>query len=196
MKFRSFEESREYAHFLPEKYKSYNGWRALSKLKKRPKDIPSAPNVMYKDKGWISWSDWFGTNNIDYRIRIFRPFKDAREYARSLHLKSCKEWASHTQSIDFPTDIPKSPIWSYKNRNGNEWEGKGMNDFLGIIDERYNFLSFEEAKKFVRSLKLEGVQPWRTYCATGEKPKNIPSNPNVAYRNKGWTDWYDWLGME
>jgi phage terminase small subunit len=33
---------------------------------------------------------------------------------------------------------------------------------------------------------------WRDY-ASGKKPANIPSNPNVAYAKTGWTGYPDWL---
>lgn len=26
------------------------------------------------------------------------------------------------------------------------------------------------------------------------KPEDIPTNPNVSYGDKGWTNWGDWLG--
>jgi hypothetical protein len=30
--------------------------------------------------------------------------------------------------------------------------------------------------------------------AKNAKPKGIPSTPSTTYKNKGWIDWYDWLG--
>ena len=54
--------------------------------------------------------------------------------------------------------------------------------------------SFEDARDFVRSLKLEGTKDWDVYCTSGKKPKDIPANPNRDYKNKGWTNWGDFLG--
>ena len=52
---------------------------------------------------------------------------------------------------------------------------------------------FEEARKFVRSLDLKKENEWRVYCKSGKKPDDIPVNPNVSYKNKGWTTWGDFL---
>ena len=53
--------------------------------------------------------------------------------------------------------------------------------------------AFKEARKFARSLKFtRGIQ-WIEYCASGARPKDIPSNPNKAYPNE-WINMADWLG--
>jgi hypothetical protein len=37
---------------------------------------------------------------------------------------------------------------------------------------------------------------WRQYCKSGERPDDIPSNPNSAYKDVGWAGWNDWLGTD
>ena len=54
--------------------------------------------------------------------------------------------------------------------------------------------SFVEARKFVRKLGLKDVYGWREYRKSGKRPDNIPSNPHVVYKNKGWKSIGDWLG--
>ncbi len=55
------------------------------------------------------------------------------------------------------------------------------------------------ARKFVRSLNLNGEADWRLYCK-GEipdllpKPEDIPTAVARVYKNKGWISWPDWLG--
>ena len=51
------------------------------------------------------------------------------------------------------------------------------------------FLSFEDAKDFVRGLKLKNLKDWQNY----KKPVFIPSNPNRTYSDN-WISWSDWLG--
>ena len=56
--FLPFEEAREFARNL-----NLNGqaaWKKWSKSGKRPDDIPSHPDDVYKDSGWISWANWLG----------------------------------------------------------------------------------------------------------------------------------------
>ncbi len=58
---------------------------------------------------------------------------------------------------------------------------------------------FEEAREWIRSLKLSSETQWRAYIA-GELPHltplpdDIPRAPWVAYAEKGWTTWGDFLG--
>ena len=56
------------------------------------------------------------------------------------------------------------------------------------------FLSFYEAREFVRKLRLKNRDEWRKYCKSGNKPKNIPSNPNRTYKEFDWCGFGDWLG--
>jgi len=58
--FRSFKEARAFARAL--KLKSQEEWREFAKSDLRPSDIPSAPGLTYKDKGWKGTKDWLGTD--------------------------------------------------------------------------------------------------------------------------------------
>ena len=46
------------------------------------------------------------------------------------------------------------------------------------------FRSFEEARKFARSLGLNTYEDWQKFSKSGKKPKNIPSAPWETYLNK------------
>ena len=54
------------------------------------------------------------------------------------------------------------------------------------------YRSFTEARKFVRSLKLKDTKEWKVYCKSEEMPDDIPSNPNLAY--KEFISLGDWFG--
>jgi hypothetical protein len=56
------------------------------------------------------------------------------------------------------------------------------------------FRDFESAREFARSLNLKGDKGWREYCKSGNKPADIPSNPDKNYKNNGYVDSGDWLG--
>ena len=119
---RPFEEAREFVRSLGLKsYKEYNAW---TKTAERPKDIPVSPPLTYKNKGWVSMSDWLGTANT-YKID-WRPFEEAREFARSLDLKGEKEYRQWAKTDARPLDIPSAPRNVYKN---NGWVSMG--DWLG-----------------------------------------------------------------
>jgi len=53
LSWRTFEEAREFAQLLNLKKKKE--WDKYCKSGKKPEDIPFAPDITYKSKGWISW---------------------------------------------------------------------------------------------------------------------------------------------
>ena len=70
------------------------------------------------------------------------------------------------------------------------------------------YLSFNDARTFVRSLGLKSKKEWLQYIKTGRMPGNIPLDPTMAYSfeevedkgekikdSEGWVDIYDWLGV-
>ncbi len=60
------------------------------------------------------------------------------------------------------------------------------------------FRSFLEAREFARSLQLTSKKEWDEWCSKNvlRKPKDIPVLPNVAYKNLGWINYDDWLGIK
>ncbi len=53
--------------------------------------------------------------------------------------------------------------------------------------------SFNEARAFVRSKELTNAEEWKTFCRSGGKPDDIPTNPNQTYKAE-WRGLGDWLG--
>jgi len=191
-KYLPFNQARQYMHEI--NLKNTREWKKWSKGElegkdKRPNFIPSNPDVVYRFKGWKSWSDWIGSDKkIDYL-----PFEEAREYVRSLGFKNFEEWRNYYQNkldgLTKPENIPWNPKDVYK----KEW--KGIKDWLGT-----EWMDFYEAREFIRGLNLKGQNEWKLY-SKGElkgyepKPHNIPSDPKRVYPDK-WIDLGDWLGTE
>jgi hypothetical protein len=83
---RPFEEAREFAQKLGLKGKSE--WRTFCKLGSKPEDIPSNPWRVYSSE-YQGIADWLGTGNVRKRRSAkskFKPFSEAREFARALDL--------------------------------------------------------------------------------------------------------------
>ena len=124
----------------------------------------------------------------------FLDFESARDYVRSLGLKSCKEWHSYCKSGMKPDDIPSSPTRVYKDQG---WKGWG--DWLGtgaIAPKNRQYLDFYAARDYVRTLNLKNAKEWEAYIKSGQKPNNIPSTPRHIYKDKGWVSLGDWLGSK
>jgi hypothetical protein len=122
---------------------------------------------------------------------IFLSYDDAKKSIHKLNFKTVTEWLNYTKSGKRPFNIPSTPRRTYK----NEW--KGMGDWLGteiIPTQKRVYKKFEDARKFVRKLKLKNRDAWTKYCKSGDKPNDIPNNPWHQYRNSGWKGMGDWLG--
>jgi superfamily II DNA or RNA helicase len=203
--YKSYDKAKLFVHKL--NLKSQKEWRKYCKgefpnLAQLPDDIPASPHKTYKDKGWRGISDWLGTIGKTYKISKFRQYSEAAKFAKSLKLNSVVDWRKYCKDQlpdlpPLPNDIPRAPDKAYENKG---W--KGFGDWLGtnrISNKNKNYRKFSEAQKFVKSLKLGSVIEWRNYCK-GQLPNlppfphDIPRAPNKSYKNRGWTNWYDWLG--
>ncbi len=124
---RSFEEARNFARNLG--LRTHVEWWQWSsgKLKRPnlvdiPPDIPATPETVYSEH-WKGWGDWLGHGRSG-RWGVWRAFEPAREYGRSLNLKSHEEWEALAKDRSFanknrlPDDIP-----SYPNNVYGEWIG-------------------------------------------------------------------------
>lgn len=180
--FLSFEDARGLARGLG--LKSKKEWNEYRKI--RPENIPSAPDRAYNDNGWISWGDWLGTGNT--HKKEFLPFKEARKFVRGLGLKSKREWLECGKNRS--TGIPLNANIIYKGCGWINWGDFLGNGNAGSLNRVY--LSFEEARKFVRGLGLKSAIEWFECGKT--RPNNIPSIPHKIYKDKGWSGWGDWLG--
>ena len=57
------------------------------------------------------------------------------------------------------------------------------------------FRPFYVARLFTRDLKLKNQKEWQTYWKSGQKPEDIPYNPNKIYKEE-FQGFGDWLGTE
>lgn len=185
-----FEEARAFVRSL--NLKSREEWEEFCKTNERPLDIPTNPNVIYKNEGWKSNGDWLGSNYIANQLREYLPYEDTRKYARQFNFKSQHQWFEHCKNSTNPIGIPNSVVDVYKN---NGWTGWG--DFLGsgnIATYNRNYLPFESAKLFVQKLNLQSEKYWREYLKSDIKPENIPAHPAKVYKDSGWRGMGDFLG--
>jgi hypothetical protein len=146
---RPFNEAREFVRRLGlrshiEWWKWTTGKLKRANLVDKPPDIPTSPEHVYSND-WKEWADWLGHRR---RIGGWRPFEDARKYARGLKLRSRKDWAALAQNGKLPADIPAYPNNTYK-----EWTSWW--DWLGTAHRRGKWLSFGNARKLSGKLGLK-----------------------------------------
>lgn len=201
-KWRSFRAARKFTRSLglrnDAEWRLYTQGKLKSKGEK-PLDIPTTPDVVYREKGWVGLGDWLGTGNISNRAKHeqYMPFKHARKYVRALGLKNREEWQDAYQNGLIPNSIPLKPERVYQDQG---WVGCG--DWLGtgyVAPSKRRYRNFVRARAFVRKLNLRSRNEWEAYCQ-GEilklpkLPEDIPATPARVYREKGWVGWPNWLG--
>jgi superfamily II DNA or RNA helicase len=183
----------EEAHDIVRKLnlKNQKEWNIYRRTKKQ-QNIPSAPNHVYKDKGWIDWGAFLGTDIKSNSKKEFLTYEKAQSIVGKLKLKNQKEWNIYRKSTK-PEKIPSNPNSVY---NGKGWIDWGA--FLGTDNKsnsKKKYLNYEEAQSIVSKLKLINQKDWNIYRKT-KKPENIPSNPNTVYKDKGWISLGVWLGTD
>ncbi len=186
--YRPFPEARVFVRALG--LKSRAEWEDYCRSGRKPVNIPSNPNRVYKTK-WRGYGDWFGTGTLAPQNRTYRPFPEARAFMQALGLKNLAEWRDYCRSGRRPADIPSTPHMVYK----TEWRGLG--DWLGtgrLAPKDLTYRPFPEARAFVQALGLKNSVEWRDYCRSGRKPADIPSTPHMVYKTE-WRGLGDWLGI-
>ena len=187
----TYEVAREFVRALG--LKNPREWRTYSSSGNRPVEIPSAPNVVYENKGFTKWEDWLGIR-LTQRYVNFLEFTEARAFVHKQELKSQKEWREYAKSGLRPDNIPTNPQRTYEQSG---W--KGWPDWVGsarIANQNRTYFNYKEAEAFARHLDLRSAKEWLSYSKSGMRPAEIPSAPDVVYKNKGWEDWPTWLGYD
>lgn len=192
-KYCSFKKAHEFVLKLG--LKNRYEWAVYCHIDKlKPADIPANPDEVYKK--WDGWKNWLG-----YKEKTkFLPFNEARELVRQKGLESTLDWKKwcnwDPNDIGLkPPEIPASPHIYYKDKG---WAG--YNDWIGSTRNLRNqdYMPFDEARKFARSLGLTSSEKWLDYCKgkmphLPEKPLNIPTNVARTYTGNGWNGMNDFL---
>ena len=146
-------------------------------------NLPWNPNRTYKNKGWVNWKSFFGTE--------LHSFEEAQKIAQSMKIESKDHYLLLRKKGLLP-NMPANPEQVYKDKGWTTW-----GDFTGsgnVSNNSKEFFSFEEAQKIVQSMKIESREEYLKLRADGLLPDGMPSNPNKIYENKGWTTWGDFTG--
>ena len=121
----SFKGARKFVRTL--KLGNQREWKEYYKSGKRPSNIPSAPDKVYRDAGWISIPDWLGYEGKKKMAKGGAlSFEAARTFVRTLELGSHKAWEEYSKSGKRPSNIQSAPDKVYRNAGWTSWH-----DWLG-----------------------------------------------------------------
>ena len=142
-------------------------------LSSRELGLPVAPDTTYKDKGWIDWYVFLGIPKVSYPT-----YEEAQRIVQENGLNSVNYRTSYKK-----LGLPAAPDVSYKNKGWIDWPS-----FFGKTKASYPI--YEEAKRIVQE---NGIKS-RTDYQLSSRELGLPAAPYTYYKDKGWIDWYDFLG--
>jgi very-short-patch-repair endonuclease len=143
-------------------------------------DVPKNPNIVYKNTGWVSWSDWFGFKSKSDSSKI--NLDELLSIIKENNIDTREKYYKITKILYIPTN----PLSKF---NLNKWS-----DILlpKIKKADKKFLNYDDAKKIINKFNIRSQSEWYKLCKLGKIPKNIPKTPNKLYND--WVSWNEWLG--
>jgi very-short-patch-repair endonuclease len=194
-KYLNFEEARKFIR--NQNIKSQKEWIKWCKNNDMIKlKIPSNPQKVFKNKGWISLSDWLGNESYKNMTNInYLNYEECKSYIKSnfKEIKNRVNWLSFDKS-KLPLFIPKRPDSIYK-KTGDwiNWE-TFLDSDISPRSKSKLFLPYKKAKEYVQSLNFKDQYEFLIYI--NENDINfIPKRPDYVYR-KYWKGFIDFLGCE
>ena len=136
--------------------------------------LPSNPNHSYKEKGQIGWTDFLGTD------KYYPTYEDAKKIVKDNNLQTREKYKASFKKYGLPAD----PSAFYKKKGWIDYY-----DFFGHNSKDYP--SYEKTK---RILKENGITTLSKYKLS-RKILGLPSNPRRYFKDKGWIDRNDFLGI-
>jgi len=142
--------------------------------------LPSSPDEVYADAGWMDWYDFLGNERPDF----YPTYAEAQAAAQALGIKRQHDYRKRYRK---DPRLPSSPDEAYADAGWIDWY-----DFLG--NERPDFYpTYAEAQAAAQAL---GIKRQPDYTKRYREDPRLPSTPSEFYADAGWIDWYDFLGNE
>lgn len=145
----------------------------------------------------------YGIENFSFDIiDTFENNEDACAKEKSYIL----EYNSHIPA-GYNMTLGGEGVLGHSHKHRTETKLKISNTMKGILKSEetkknmcaaqakiHPYMKFDDARAFVRALKLQSGREWIRYCKSDSRHMNIPTVPSVTYKTKGWISIYDWLG--
>ena len=136
--------------------------------------LPANPYVFYKNRGWIDWYSFFGSSKFS-----FPTYEEAQRIVYENGVTSSDDYKLSYKELG----LPARPSRTYKNKGWIDWYS-----FFG--SSKVSFPTYEVAQKIV---KENGINTLNEYKSS-YKELGLPAAPDTYYKDKGWIDWFVFLG--
>lgn len=181
----TYNECKEYVKNL--NIKSKSEWYKQT----IPEHIPRDPRVVFLNKGWISWGDFLGTDRIqdNKKAEKYLSYDKAKKWI-GLNLKSVDTSIKYKNLKNLPDFLPHRPERYFKNKGWISWGDYLSTNRIANQYKKNIFLSYEKCSEFAKNNNIKTIKEWKDF----DLPFNIPKDPRLSYKNKGWVDWGTFLG--
>lgn len=191
---RSKKEYLSFKDFQDEVRSLYFGETSVSdwysnERKNHQKTWPVAPYKVYKDRGWIGWSELVGKENPSKKE--FLNFESFQAEVMDLYPGegSVQDW--YNQESDKHPNWPADPRAKYE----ENWEG--WSELVGRENQKKKeYLSFEDFEKEVRALYPGDIAIQAWYKEERKRHKNWPYSPYKTYKGSGFIGLPELIGVE
>ena len=119
---------------------------------------------------------------------ILNTFRQ-QTFMTSFSLRRLTDGLIDVGKISFDALMKADPLGGIKRYVSQVSEAKTLRDFRVACGE---FLPFEAAREYARSLRLRGMYEWISFCKESTILRGVPRCPKDVY--KEFTTWGDWLG--
>lgn len=150
------------------------------------------------------FSDYIDASELANQLQIklweklskfsWMPFEEARRYVLKHNIKSTADFRLFINSTKRPSDFTTIPNIVYKDNGWISWGHFFSTD--RVANQFKIFLSYEEAKKVLKSFEIDNHKKLRHFLKSDLRPNNFPGNPKHTYLNNGWISWEDFFDVE
>lgn len=157
-------------------------------------NIPYNPYTFYPKETWEGWSVFLRDIIVKKNYNgTYYTYQECKEAVKKYNFTSKDNFIKRIKDIiKEDIRIPYSPSTIYKKK----WEG--WIEFLDTdnqIEQITDLASFHVARDYARSLNLKLQRQWYEIKWI-DLPNGMTKRPDKLYRDKGWIDWFDFLGIE
>lgn len=163
------------------------GIKSMKEYKSRrheDQSLSGSPSEYYRNKGWKTSCDFLNIKKIEY----YSTYQEAQKAAQSLGIKNRHHYHDKKKYKEDPK-LPSTPDKLYKSKGWKDWYS-----FLGYKPVDI-YPTYEEAKHAAQKLNIKTGEAYRKQNLYKKDPR-LPSTPEMKYKNKGWIDFYDFLGIK
>lgn len=159
-------------------------WRKWVKLGELPVWFPKRPDYVYKNRGWVSWNDFFNSS-INYLT-----YYELKKIVNNKNITSMGSYLKFRKE-----NMPYNPAYYYKNNGWVSWYeflNKEKTILKKINKEKIKLVSYSEAKTIIKEFNFTTKVEYTNWYLNN-KTLGLPRNPILYYKND-WVSYEDFFG--